>query len=261
MLLTLVPYSLRRAVSDADADRGKAGLKLPVPARQLTTRHLALASMSSAGVDRASGINLIGRDAPQGHGFLATVAVGFQHGILGDNEPGQDRATLGGKLFVRVGLGQQACDQRGVRAGLAYADAGVEGSLAPVGSGTSAPGWPPVAAPRPPGYAAVARRRSEPPPGPRAAPAYSGLELFRSLSIPGNGGGLRACRRLSSGGRNDVAPLEAGPRLLAAADEAEFYDGGWLVCAGPTRLRSCLPRSTAIANDALRSSKHRGAID
>ena len=57
MLLALVPDPLRRSIGDPHADRSKTSLELSfVPVRQLMVCHLALASMSSAGIDKRSGM-------------------------------------------------------------------------------------------------------------------------------------------------------------------------------------------------------------
>jgi hypothetical protein len=56
MLLALVPDPLWWSVGDPHPDSGERALSFPfVPVRQLMVRHLALASISSAGIDRMSG--------------------------------------------------------------------------------------------------------------------------------------------------------------------------------------------------------------
>ncbi|MDA9489494.1 hypothetical protein XI08_09995 [Bradyrhizobium sp. CCBAU 11361] len=56
MLLTFIPYPLRRAVGGADTESSKSGFERPfVPLRQLTAFHLALASNCSAAIDKISG--------------------------------------------------------------------------------------------------------------------------------------------------------------------------------------------------------------
>src|SRR5262245_45162114 len=56
MLLPFVSDPLRRPIGNPHADRSKTSLELSfVPMRQLMVRHVAVASMSSAGIDKMSG--------------------------------------------------------------------------------------------------------------------------------------------------------------------------------------------------------------